>query len=79
MPPVFSRSSIGVHPAVIPAGHRRLMTPAWFGRAGLAMILAALIFGAGSTGPFSSVPFGVGMALIVCAAHEVLVLRAIRR
>jgi hypothetical protein len=55
------------------------MTPAWFGRAGLAMILAALIFGAGSTGPFSSVPFGVGMALIVCAAHEVLVLRAIRR
>jgi hypothetical protein len=55
------------------------MTPAWFGRAGLGMILAALIFGAGSAGPFSSVPFGVGVALIVCTAHEVLVLRAIRR
>lgn len=55
------------------------MTPAWFGRAGLAMILTALIFGAGSTGPFSSVPFGVGVALVVCAVHEALVLRAVRR
>jgi len=43
------------------------------------MILAALIFGAGSAGPFSSVPLGVGVALVLCAVHEALVLRAVRR
>jgi hypothetical protein len=55
------------------------MTPAWFGRAGLGMILAALIFGAGSSGPFTSVPLAVGIALVACVTHEALVLRAVRR
>jgi hypothetical protein len=43
------------------------------------MILAALIFGAGSAGPFSSVPLGIGVALAMCVTHEAWVLRAIRR
>lgn len=55
------------------------MTPAWFGRIGLGLVLAALIFGAGSAGPFTSVPLATTLALVACVAHEVLVLRMVRR
>ena len=55
------------------------MTPAWFGRAGLLLILSAMIFGAGASGPFASIPLGIGMTLAVCLAHEGLVLLAARR
>lgn len=55
------------------------MTPAWFGRFGLLLILSAMIFGAGTAGPFASVPLGVGMTMAVCAAHEGLVFLAARR
>jgi hypothetical protein len=55
------------------------MTPAWFGRVGLLLILSAVIFGAGAAGPFASVPLALGMTLVVCSAHEALVLLAARR
>ena len=56
-----------------------MTTPAWLGRAGLVLILSAAIFGAGSDGPFASVPFGAGIALGFCAAHEALIVRSARR